>query len=618
MSSNIKFPGISKRLEGVILVLLAQPLKMIIVLFSNLLPYARDGLVAITSIEKDKPVYFHKHSNMRTIRKILFLVTLSSFLNGYSQDNLKIRNNNSGDIIAFGTFSGILDFGNGTVLGEISSEDEGYFLASFDSTGVLNWVKHLKGESRRCSGICPGIGLTIDFNNNILITGNYWDHIEFDSVNTLRNTGRAESFVAKYDKSGNFLWMLHGSNPSSSGGVEIDTDSEGNVYASGYFGGEGPFTLDSIIFLPAEESRESVYISRITSKGNVDWIRRIYGPGPDNHVQVQIQSHATDSYGNSYLTGYYGGSDGLYISFGEHVLSHHGEDAEIFIAKCSPDGNPLWMTNAPSASGYDMPDQIAVNEDGDLFITGMIQEKVQFGTLPPLNTNYRMDLFITKYDTSGQANWVTIGMPEPGFANAVGTGITVSNTGEVFSVGAFSDSLLFPPLPLISSDSGYGYLVKHDSMGVALHVSNYSLQFQDIVFGFDKCLYTISGDAAVSVGMHESEVTITKWDQECNRIWDRVINSSVFIGIEERQHSSDITIFPNPTEGLVSIKFDMAPIIETSLNLYNINGQIVLSDKIEPGNQLYQIDVTDLVGSVFILKVENENTSFSRRIVKIN
>ena len=44
------------------------------------------------------------------------------------QDNLKIRNNNSGDIIAFGTFSGILDFGNGTVLGEISSEDEGYFL----------------------------------------------------------------------------------------------------------------------------------------------------------------------------------------------------------------------------------------------------------------------------------------------------------------------------------------------------------------------------------------------------------------------------------------------------------------------------------------------------------
>ena len=553
---------------------------------------------------------------MRLLTKIALLITLCAFLNVNGQDNLKIRNNNSGDIIAFGTFSGILDFGNGTVLGEISSEDEGYFLSSFDSTGVLNWVKHLKGESQRCSGMCPGIGLTIDFNNNILITGNYWDHIEFDSVNTLRNTGRAESFVSKYDEDGNFLWMLHGSSPGISHGIEIDTDSEGNIYASGDFSGKGPFTLDSTIFLPAEESLESAYISRITSTGNVEWMQRIHGPGPDNRAGVNIQSHATDSSGNSYLTGYYGGSEGVRISFGEHVLTYHGEDMEIFIAKCSPDGKPLWMTNAPSASGYDMPDQIVVNEEGDLFITGMIQEKVQFGTLPPLNTNYMKDLFITKYDTSGQANWVTLGMPEPGFVNAVGTGITVSNTGEVFSVGAFSDSLLFPPLPLISSDSGYGYLVKHDSMGVALHASNYSLQFQDIVFGLDKCLYTISGDPAV--GIHESEVTITKWDQECNRIWDRVIHSSIYIGIEERQHSPDITIFPNPTEGLVSIRFDIPPSNEVSLNVYNINGQVVLSDKIESGNLLYQIDISNLEGSVFILKGVYEDASFVRRIVKIN
>lgn len=553
---------------------------------------------------------------MAPLTKIALLITLCSFLNISGQDNLKVRINNTGDIIAFGTFSGILDFGNGTVLGLISSEDEGYFLASFDSTGVLNWVKHIKGESQRCSGMCPGIGLAIDYENNILISGNYWNHIEFDSANTLNNTGRAESFVAKYDEDGTFSWMLHGSSPGISTGVEIDTDSKGNIFASGYFSGQGPFTLDSTIFLPDEESLESVYISRITSTGIVEWMQRIYGPGPDNRAGVHIQSHATDSSGNTYLTGYYGGSDGVNISFGEHVLTYHGEDMEIFIAKCSPDGKPIWMINAPSASGFDMPDQIAVSEDGDLFITGMIQDKVQFGTLPPLNTNYRRDLFITKYDTSGQASWVTLGMPEPGFVNAVGTGITVSNTGKVFSVGAFSDSLLFPPLPLISSDSGFGFLVKHDSTGVALSVSNHDLQFQDVVFGPDRYLYTISGDAAV--GIHESEVTITKWDQDCNRIWDRVIHSSIYIGIEANQTSSDITIFPNPTADVISVMFDSPLRSFTSITVYNINGQVVISDRIEPGNQLYQVDVSDLAGSVFILKAENENDSFVGRIMKIN
>ncbi|MEN8203452.1 MAG: T9SS type A sorting domain-containing protein [Bacteroidota bacterium] len=553
---------------------------------------------------------------MITIRRIIFFTSLALVLNGYGQDNLKIRTNNSGDIIAFGTFSGILDFGNGTVLGLISSEDEGYFLASFDSTGILNWVKHLKGESQRCSGMCPGIGLAIDFNNNILITGNYWDHIEFDSVNTLSNTGRAESFVAKYDKDGNFTWMLHGSSPGISRGVEIDTDSKGNIYASGYFSGEGPFTLDSTIFLPAEESLESIYVTRITSTGIVEWMQRIYGPGPDSRAGVHVQSHATDSSGNCYLTGYYGGSNGVNISFGEHVLTYYGEDMEIFIAKCGSDGEPLWMINAPSASGFDMPDQIAVNDNGNLFITGMIKETVQFGALPPLNPNYIMDLFIAKYDTSGQANWVTLGMPEPGFVNAVGTGITVSNTGKVFSVGAFSDSLLFPPLPLISSDSGFGFLVKHDSMGVALSVSNHDLRFQDIVFGSDRYLYTISGNAAALI--HESEVTITKWDLDCNRIWDRVIHSSIYLGKEESQPSPDITIFPNPTSNVVSVRFDTPPRNFTSIAVYNINGQVVLSDQIEPGNQIYRVDVSELVGSVFILKVETDKESFTRKIIKLD
>lgn len=548
---------------------------------------------------------------MNTLRRIVFLITLSSILNGYGQDNLKIRTASSGDIIAYGTFSGILDFGNGTIVGEVTSEDEGYFLASFDSARNLRWVKHLKGESQRCSGICPGIGLSVDLYNNILITGNYWNEISFDSIHTLSNSGRAESFIAKYDDEGNFLWMLHGSSPGLSKGVEIDTDSKGNVYASGYFSGEGPFTLNSIFSLPAQGSVESVYISRISSSGNVDWLGRIHGPGPDNHAGVHIQSHATDSSGNSYLTGYYGGSEGVHISFGEHVLTYHGEDMEIFVAKCSPDGEPLWLTNAPSASGYDMPDQIAVDNDGNLFITGMIQETVQFGTLPILHPNYHRDVFIAKYDTSGQANWVQIGLPIPGFVNAVGRGITVNNTGDIFSVGSFTDSLLFPPLPIITSDTGHGFLVKHDSLGVALHATNYALDFQDIHFGLDKCLYTISGDP--SVGIHESEVTITKWDQDCNRIWDRVIQSNIYIGIEETRNSPKFAIYPNPTAGMVTIETDIEGVF--TINIVSLRGQLLYSWSTTTSS--CEIDLSPFEKGIYFITVNSPGFVTTKKVIKL-
>ena len=54
---------------------------------------------------------------------------------------------------------------------------------------------------------------------------------------------------------------------------------------------------------------------------------------------VEVQSHTTDSSGNSYLTGYYGGSEGVHISFGAHSLTYHGVDMEIFVAKCIATGS---------------------------------------------------------------------------------------------------------------------------------------------------------------------------------------------------------------------------------------------------------------------------------------
>ena len=76
----------------------------------------------------------------------------------------------------------------------------------------------------------------------------------------------------------------------------------------------------------------------------------------------------------------------------------------------------------------------------------------------------------------------------------------------------------------------------------------------------------------------------------------------------ENSSVSELSLFPNPTDGIISIKSDK----NYQLEIYSVDGKIILKDN---GNN---IDISALQNGTYFLKIiqENTNNSASFKILK--
>ncbi|HPF08295.1 MAG TPA: SBBP repeat-containing protein, partial [Candidatus Cloacimonadota bacterium] len=86
------------------------------------------------------------------------------------------------------------------------------------------------------------------------------------------------------------------------------------------------------------------------------------------------QSIATDSNGNSYVTGSF---EGIAV-FGSTTLTSSGQ-SDIFVAKMDSNGNWLWAKKAGGSSS-DKGYGIAVDSSGNCYATGYFRSTASFGS----------------------------------------------------------------------------------------------------------------------------------------------------------------------------------------------------------------------------------------------
>jgi hypothetical protein len=70
---------------------------------------------------------------------------------------------------------------------------------------------------------------------------------------------------------------------------------------------------------------------------------------------------------------------------------------------------------------------------------------------------------------------------------------------------------------------------------------------------------------------------------------------------------ADLKIYPNPADHIVHLKFDKAR-SNSMVKIFSINGQEVLSQKLQPSN-LSKIDVSSLNNGIYLIKVYSEKTA---------
>ncbi|MBL0341856.1 MAG: SBBP repeat-containing protein [Bacteroidetes bacterium] len=318
----------------------------------------------------------------------------------------------------------------------------------------------------------------VDAAGNVFISGVFFGTVDFDPGAGVTNVTPVpygcNIYIAKYDASGNFLWIKNIPIIASYGHNSMAIDGSGNIYITGFFSGTN---LDfnpgaGSAFLTSIAGGNDIYIAKYDNNGNYLWAKSIGSSGSDRGNEI-----LTDPSGNVFVTGNFASTVDFDPGIGIANLSASGT-LSIFLAKYDCNGNYLWAKNIDGAGSADVRD-IALSPTGNIYLTGNYSASVDFDPgmgISNLTSVGNVDIFFAKYDPVGNLLWAkSIG--STGIDG--GTALAVTAMGDVFITGTFNLTADFDAgaglMNLTAGITANSYITKYDASGNYQWVKNYLL-----------------------------------------------------------------------------------------------------------------------------------------------
>ena len=459
-----------------------------------------------------------------------------------------------------------------------------------------------------------GNSIALDNSGNIYATGFFSDTVDFDpgpGVFNLTSVGITDIFICKLDASGNYLWAKSVGGTDYDFGISIKTDDSGNVYTTGNF-------LDTVDFDPGAATYSitsmgtyDIFILKLDSSGNYIWVKTFGGQEPQSVSSIDV-----DASGNVYTTGYFYTSADFDPGPNVFYLISEGEN-DVFVSKLDSMGNFIW---AKQFGNYDEDEglSIATDNSGNVYTTGTFKVTVDFD---PGQGGYNLisagseDIFISKLDSTGSFIWAK------SFGNISvekGLDITLDNSGNIYAVGQFTGTVDFDPGPGVfnlNSNGDYdlfickltssGNLVWAKSMGALGVDLGGSIAVDDLNNVYTTGYFQSTVDFDPGPGVHNltasgmGDVFILK-----------LSNSTT--GISENNLRHSITLFPNPTEGKITISTNSTSGIDAVI-IRDILGKEVFVKNFSSAMQI-EFTLEGASGLYFVELICGDNKSYSKVI----
>lgn len=356
-------------------------------------------------------------------------------------------------------------------------------------------------------------GMATDGSGNSMIVGRFEGTLDVGDT-TLTSAGNSDILLAKYNNQGSLLWAVRAGGTSSDEGLDIATDAAGNSIITGYFRSQADFgdtTLTGTSLL------NDIFIAKYDDGGNLLWAEKAGGSGSDLGYEI-----ATDSAGNSFVTGGFNGS----AAFGDTTLVSDLFINDVFVAKYDTQGELLWATHGGGPSSDD-GFVITTDHIGNTVVAGRFTGEATFGNITLPGDGNGFDIFVVKYDANGNQLWATYANgPDSDWA----TGIATDETGNIFLTGYFDDTLLFDNVTLTNIGLEDVFLAKYDPDGNLLWATSLGGPETDRATGITTTTpgnISITGYFSGSAGFGQttltssggSDIFVTEIDGTGNPLW---------------------------------------------------------------------------------------------------
>lgn len=483
--------------------------------------------------------------------------------------------------------------------------------------------------------------------------------------------------LSKFSDDGDIIWSVFEQDLSSSSinrVSSISLDNQENVIIGGFY--EYNLSFEDQSINSAFGSSENPFVAKFAPNGSIIWLRRIHTPGITS--MGRITSVSTDSYGNIYFGGSFGGT----MTFGGDTIQNWGY-GDNFWGKMDDAGNVLWVRAAGSEI-IEHGVSIAADSVGNLYVSG--------GVAPHPIPNYVGDSlnvkgfgFITKYSTAGQMQWLKTA--EKGWfypSNPPHERMINEKNGKVVITGYMkpeNDTLRIAGLELVStltsvSDMvGYAMMLDEDGNGIWLNELLKSYQRRSQGIGFKS-----NGDVVVLINTHAGLVkhigSIIDAGFKTNHFFTLngsngqvidyfypshpnpyvvpdygtdLITNSLFIrndtilttgmytnvlngvprlyigkyfasalGIDEKDLSkNEWLIYPNPSDGIVFIQSATSQISKVkNIEVFDGSGKLVYSRAQNFVNtQNIRLDLTHLRTGIYYIRIRTEKGIFTNKLI---
>ncbi len=220
----------------------------------------------------------------------------------------------------------------------------------------------------------------------------------------------------------------------------VATDNSGNVYYSGEIRNTTDLDPTDGVDNYTPSGTRALYLSRMNANGTYGWSRIIdtlqYATYNGNIID-------TDSAGNIYMTSHFIGTVDFDVAGSGDVKSSSGA-SDIFITKYDSDGTYQWTKTIGGSGLSEMPQDIIVNDVGDMFITGYFYGTVDFDDTAGVDNHTAnsggSSIFVSKYNSDGTYGWTRTATGTAATLNE-GIGVGIDSSDNVYLTGYFSSTI---------------------------------------------------------------------------------------------------------------------------------------------------------------------------------
>lgn len=386
----------------------------------------------------------------------------------------------NGNVYITGNFQFTIDFDPSPTVANLTAVgNQDIFFAKYDKNGIYIWAKNI-GSTTYDSGE----SIAVDDSGNVYISGYAQGTADFDPGAGTANFTFMNSFFAKYDSNGNYIWAKAIPNGYANLGPWITVMENGNLLVTSSFVGTSDFDPSPGVANLTSKGMQDAYIARYDPSGNYVW-----AIGMGSVKDEFSYSVTTDQNMNIYISGEFSDTADFDPGVGvANIMSTGGIYSDIFFAKYDMNGNYIWAKGVGSKS-IDKSNSISVDTIGCVYITGYFRDTADFDPGPGIVNlisagSGSRDIFFAKYDLNGNYLWANrIGSAS---SSEEGTAIAVSNNSSnlgVYITGEFIGTSDFDPdvgtAILNAVGNGEAFIAKYDTSGNFIYATSIAGSFSD-------------------------------------------------------------------------------------------------------------------------------------------